>query len=105
MSSVELTERQIPFTEEPAMRLLSINGVKKQLGINYQTAKRLITAGKIKSIMIEGKIKVPVFRLYEYLCEESETNDIYQKSKQEVCNKKTGSVNDKIDFIISKHRR
>ena len=106
MSSSELTDHKNPFSDETAMRLLSINGVTKQLGINYQTAKKLIICGEIKSITIEGKVKVPLFRLFEYLRDESERQSKFRKSKTEDKEKEIKSnINEHISSIISKHRR
>ncbi|MCB0723026.1 MAG: hypothetical protein KDC73_11130 [Ignavibacteriae bacterium] len=102
MSSSELIIEKSPSIEVKDLRLLSINGVRKILQISYSSAKKLIEEGKIKSIMIEGKMKVPIFRIHEFLQNEVPENEAVSINKPEVSSQ---NLNDKINSIISKHRR
>lgn len=102
MSSSELSKEKSPSIELANLRLLSINGVRKTLRINYNSAKRLVEEGKIKSLTIEGKKKVPIFRVHEYLQQETQKNETQLLKKQEVYNQ---NLDEKIESIISKHRR
>lgn len=102
MSSSELLNEKSPSIDSANLRLLSINGVRKTLRISYSSAKKLIDEGKIKSIMIEGKKKIPIFRIHEFLQNEVQDSNTFSLNKPEVSSQ---NLNDKIESIILKHRR
>lgn len=87
--------------EEPDRRLLSINEVRQILKINYQKAKKLVLDNRLKSVNIDGKNKVPMFRLDEFLMQETSATHQNEINLDEGSNK---SLKDRIDLIIKKHR-
>lgn len=47
--------------------LLSINKVSKVLGIRYESAKKLISSGKIKSVTINNRVKIPFYNIINFI--------------------------------------
>lgn len=68
--------------EEKSLRLFSINKVSKKLSIGYESTKKLIENGIIKSVNVNGNFRVPEFRLYEFL--ESENPNINKTTSETI---------------------
>lgn len=68
--------------EESKMKLLSIYKVSKKLSIGYDSTKKLIENGIIKSVNVNGKSRVPEFRLYEFI--ESENPNVNKTSSEPI---------------------
>jgi len=49
------------------LRLLSINKASKILGIRYVTVVKLVKTGRIRSVMINNKYKVPYSSIVEFV--------------------------------------
>ena len=49
------------------LRLLTINQARKILHIKHDDMKKLVTSGKVRYVIIEGKTKIPYFELKEFL--------------------------------------
>lgn len=49
------------------LRLLSINKASKILGIRYETVAKLVKTGRIRSLMINNKFKVPYSSIVEFV--------------------------------------
>jgi hypothetical protein len=56
------------------LKLLSINEVRRILGIRHTTVKKLIAENKLKTLTIKNRIKIPIWSLKEF--EESQINNI-----------------------------
>jgi len=102
MSVLELITANGFKTTENKLRLLSINEVRKILGIRYDTVKRLIESGEIEIILIERKIKIPMINLENYINKKSRkiNNNDMLHSKQ---NKILKNKDPKICSIINKY--
>lgn len=48
-------------------KLLSINKVSKILGIRYETVVKLVETGRIRSVIINNKYKVPYSSIVEFV--------------------------------------
>jgi hypothetical protein len=48
-------------------RLLSLRQVSKELGIGYVKLKKLVSSGHIQTVFDSKKIKVPAYKLKEFL--------------------------------------
>jgi len=57
--------------DQESYRLLSVNAVKKILGVGYSTAKRWIESGIIESVLTDGKFRVPKCKLDKFISEGS----------------------------------
>lgn len=49
------------------LRLLSLNEVRKILGIGYKAATKLIADGELHAIRINSRYKIPQLSLYNYI--------------------------------------
>jgi len=95
VSSSELTNQTGIQTMESDLRLLSINEARKTLGIRYETMRKLIEDGRIGYIEIEGKKKISLLSLRQYI----ETNTVQNPPKT-----KTNIDND-IDKLFENLKR
>ena len=50
-----------------SLRLLSIHKISKLLGIRFQSAKKLVMAGKINFIRVGKRMKIPYMNLVKFL--------------------------------------
>jgi len=57
--------------DQESYRLLSVNAVKKILGVGYSTAKKWIERGIIESVLTDGKFRVPKCKLDKFISEGS----------------------------------
>ena len=56
------------FKEHDIYKLFSISRAAKILGIGRDTLKKLIREGRIKSIRIGKRIKIPAIELFRFIC-------------------------------------
>lgn len=56
-----------------SVKLLSINEARKLLSVRFSTVKKLVETGTIKSILINGRRKIPFKNLLEYVNHQSAT--------------------------------
>jgi hypothetical protein len=76
--------KQIQIAQPEELRLLSVNEVRKILGIRHETVKRLISESKIQAIKIHNRIKIPMSSLIKYeesAIKEFKTNNTYHNTK------------------------
>ncbi|MBN8568036.1 MAG: helix-turn-helix domain-containing protein [Ignavibacteria bacterium] len=85
-------------TNNNDLHLLSINEVRKILKLRHSTVNDLVQQGKIKSMKINNRIKVPEFRLQEFIIENSQTNC------SEKMQRHTSNLNDQINDLINKRK-
>jgi len=57
--------------DQNGYRLLSVNAVKKILGVGYNTVKIWIERGIIESVLTDGKFRVPKCKLDKFISEGS----------------------------------
>ena len=85
------------------LRLLSINEVRKILGIRYEKTKQLIDEGKIKSIIINGRKKTTIKFINEFL--ESNSNTITNNNERRNNYKKTtNNLNNRFYEILERNK-
>jgi hypothetical protein len=89
-----------PNTKYEDLKLLSINQVRTVLGIRFETAKILVNDGKIKFIEINGRKKIPLKNLIEYL---DRQNVIQNHSNDGIISSE--ETQNKIDLIIESIQR
>lgn len=85
-------------TNNNHLHLLSINEVRKILKLRHSTVNDLVQEGKIKSMKINNRIKVPEFRLQEFIVENS------QSDSSEKMQHHTSNLNDQINNLINKRK-
>lgn len=84
-----------PYFENEMFKLLSINKVRKLLGLSYTKTLKLIKEGEISYKLIGDKVMVPRIELWKYI---NETNgNVNQHIKNKFKN-----IQDEIDSIINK---
>lgn len=60
--------KDIDFQQPSELKLLSINKVRKILGIRYETVKKLVSTGRIKTVItLNHKVKIPYKSLLEFI--------------------------------------
>jgi hypothetical protein len=85
-------------THSDELRLLSINQARNILHIKYDDMKKLITTGKVRYVIIEGKIKIPYFELKEFL-----QNNLIRNTDTEEKNSRKAEI--EINNIINKYKK
>lgn len=58
------------------IRLLSINRASRLLGIRYESVQKLVKTGKIKTVIINNKHKIPYLNLIEFANNGSNAADV-----------------------------
>lgn len=82
---------------DESLRLLTINQARKILHIKHDDMKKLVNAGKVRYVIIEGKIKIPFFELKEFL----QNNLIRKNNFEELKSRENGK---EINSIINKYK-
>ncbi|HEY5534182.1 MAG TPA: hypothetical protein VIL99_04475 [Ignavibacteria bacterium] len=84
------------------LRLLSVNGVRKILGIRYETVVQLINNGDIETVVINRKRKVPMLMLRKFINQYSIN---LSKKRNIIKSYDNLEIKNKIQKIIKKHRK
>jgi hypothetical protein len=92
------SHKENQFHCDETLRLLSINQARKILHIKHDDMKRLVTSGKIRYVIIEGKTKIPYFELKEFL-----QNNLIRDTDIEEKNSRKAEV--EINNIINKYKK
>ena len=88
-----------PTPEVNSLRLLSIHKISKLLGIRFQSAKKLVMAGKINFIRVGKRMKIPYMNLVKFLEGPSADNNIGNADHSS-----TDGVSKRIDELIAAYR-
>lgn len=78
------------------LKLLSINAARKILGVRHETVKKLIHQNKLKSLIINNRVKIPFWSLHEFQVSQTEINNHINTSPE-------SSENEIIQKIINKN--
>lgn len=84
-----------PTIQVGNLRLLSINEARKTLGIRYETMRKLVDDGRIGYIEIEGKKKISLISLHQYI----ESNTVQNPPKTKT------NIDSDIDTLFEKFKR
>jgi len=68
-------KNETDYDNQSQLRLLSINKASKMLGIRYETVKHLVQIGKISSILINRKYKIPYLSLVDFVNGSASSNN------------------------------
>lgn len=60
-------------------KLLSVNKVRKLLGISYNRTLKLINSGDIEYVIVDNKLMVPVVQLWNYISKTKTAEHIHNK--------------------------
>lgn len=82
------------------LKLLSINKARKILGVRTDTVKGLIRAGSMKSIEINGRMKIPLQNLIQYINDQSKIPSEEHADNGIISSEE---IQNKIDSIIRKY--
>jgi len=86
------------ITNNNQLHLLSINEVRKILKLRHSTVNDLVQEGKIKSMKINNRLKVPEFRLQEFIVENTQSDNLEKKQHN------ASNLNDQINDLINKRK-
>ena len=94
--------QQAGTNQKHELKLLSINEVRKMLGIRHETLTKLIDEKKIGHLVIEDKIKIPYWCLKKF--QEEQTKLASNQNNSEAKDHLTpNNIQDEIDFIINQN--
>lgn len=86
-------------TTNNQFHLLSINEVRKILKVRHSTVNELVQDGKLKAVKISKRLKIPEFRLQEFIVESSQ---IESAEKKEL---RSADVKKQIDELVNRKIR
>jgi len=82
--------------EKESYRLLSLNEARKTLRLSYATLRELIKDGRIGTLKIKNRLRIPMIHLKKFI----DDNTILKQRISEIKHK---THKEKANFIINKH--